>query len=99
MYPMFAGVKVALRTRTEAAMTIDIYARVSRKGDNEQRSTGSQAAACKQVLRDKNLTPGETFTDDGKSAWNPRVKRPAWEQLMSRLHTIQRSKPAVTLGA
>jgi DNA invertase Pin-like site-specific DNA recombinase len=30
---------------------------------------------------------GETFVDDGKSAWNPRVRRPEWEALMARLES------------
>lgn len=28
---------------------------------------------------------GEVHIDSGRSAWNPRVKRPAWERLMCRL--------------
>src|SRR5262249_62078241 len=32
---------------------IDIYARVSRKGDKEQRSIGSQVAACRAILQER----------------------------------------------
>jgi DNA invertase Pin-like site-specific DNA recombinase len=30
---------------------------------------------------------GEVLIDDGKSAWNPRVRRPDWEALMTRLES------------
>ena len=68
-------------------MAVDIYARVSQKGDREQRSVGGQAQACRAVLAERGLSEGETFTDDGRSAWNPRVVRPDWERLMTRLES------------
>src|ERR1035438_9716822 len=40
---------------------IDIYARVSRKGDKEQRSTGGQVQVCRSILADRNLPVGEVF--------------------------------------
>jgi DNA invertase Pin-like site-specific DNA recombinase len=66
---------------------IDIYARVSLKGDKEQRSTDSQVAVCRAVLAERGLPEGEVFVDDGKSAWNRRVRRPGWEALMARLES------------
>jgi site-specific DNA recombinase len=67
--------------------SIDIYARVSRAGDNQQRSIKGQIADCQVSLKDRGLPAGEVFIDSGKSAWNPRVKRPGWEALMRRMET------------
>src|SRR5258708_13910942 len=66
---------------------IDIYARLSRKGDKEQRSTSGQVGACRAVLAERGLAAGEVLVDDGKSAWNPRVERKDWDRLMARLET------------
>jgi site-specific DNA recombinase len=66
---------------------IDIYARVSRKGDKEQRSTTGQVASCRAVLRDRGLSAGLVLVDDGRSAWNPSVVRDGWEALMARIES------------
>jgi site-specific DNA recombinase len=66
---------------------IDVYARVSRKGDRNQRSVSGQVAASRAVLAARGLTAGEVLKDDGRSAWNPRVKRDGWDQLMARLES------------
>ena len=66
---------------------IDVYTRVSRKGDKRQRSVTGQAADCRAALADRGLSPGEVWTDDGRSAWNPRVKRRQWNTLMDRLES------------
>jgi site-specific DNA recombinase len=66
---------------------IDIYARVSRKGDRDQRSTSGQVTSCRAVLTERKLPEGDVFVDDGRSAWNPRVKREGWDRLMSRLES------------
>jgi site-specific DNA recombinase len=66
---------------------VDIYARLSRKGDKEQRSTSGQVGACRAVLAERGLAAGEVFVDDGKSAWNPRVERKDWDRLMARLES------------
>ena len=68
-------------------MPVDIYARVSRKGDKDQRSTTSQVAYCRGVLAERGLPEGLPFVDDGRSAWNPRVVRQDWERLMARLES------------
>jgi hypothetical protein len=65
---------------------IDIYARQSRKGD-KQKSTPGQVAACRLVLQERGMPEGKTHVDDGRSAWNPRVRRPGWDELMTRLET------------
>ena len=66
---------------------IDVYARLSRKGDKEQRSTSGQVGACRAVLAERGLAAGEVLVDDGKSAWNPRTVRKDWDRLMARLES------------
>jgi glycine/D-amino acid oxidase-like deaminating enzyme/DNA invertase Pin-like site-specific DNA recombinase len=66
---------------------IDIYARRSRKGDRQQRSTSGQVQACRSTLAERDLPAGEMHVDDGRSAWNPRVHRPGWDALMARLES------------
>jgi site-specific DNA recombinase len=60
---------------------------VSRAGDERQRSIQGQIADCQASLEDRGLPVGETFIDPGKSAWNPRVKRTGWQELMKRLES------------
>jgi site-specific DNA recombinase len=67
------------------ALVLDIYARVSRLGDDRQRSTGGQVEDCQARIEERGAQVGEVHIDSGRSAWNPRVKRPDWERLMSRL--------------
>jgi site-specific DNA recombinase len=68
---------------------IDIYARVSQLKRDEKRvpSTDGQAASCRMRLIELNLPQGEVLVDPGRSAWNPNVKRPAWDTLMERLES------------
>jgi site-specific DNA recombinase len=66
---------------------LDVYGRVSALGDARQRSTTGQAADCIARIHDRGARVGEVHIDEGRSAWNPKVKRPAWERLMERLHT------------
>jgi len=74
-------------SRPEISGPVDIYARVSRKGDREQRSTSGQAGACRAVLAERGLAEGLVHVDDGRSAWNPRVHREGWDALMERLES------------
>lgn len=67
--------------------TIDIYARVSRLGDERQRSTEGQVLDCRDRLDERGHTVGEVLVDPGRSAWNPRVKRKRWTTLMQRLES------------
>ncbi len=69
------------------ASPIDVYARVSHKGDKEQRSTGGQVQECEGILADRGLPAGEVHVDDGRSAWNPKIARPGWDALMRRLES------------
>jgi len=69
------------------AKPVDIYARVSELRRNEHRepSTEGQVAVCHVRLADLGLKEGKVLVDPGRSAWNPAVKRPAWDELMDRL--------------
>ncbi|MGH3547236.1 MAG: recombinase family protein [Pseudonocardiaceae bacterium] len=58
---------------------------MSRLGDDRQRSTDGQVEDCKARIGDRGAQVGEVHIDSGRSAWNPRVRRPDWERLMSRL--------------
>jgi site-specific DNA recombinase len=65
--------------------TIDVYARVSRATDRRMRSTKGQASECQAWLPAHNYAVGITRSDEGKSAWNERVVRPGWEEIMARM--------------
>ena len=67
------------------AVVLDIYARVSRLGDDRQRSTAGQVEDCTARINERGAQVGEVHIDSGRSAWNPRVRRPDWARLMSRL--------------
>lgn len=69
-------------------LTLDTYARVSRKGDARRRSMEGQNTANRARAEQLGARVGEVFDkDDGRSAWNPRVKREDWDRLMARLET------------
>jgi DNA invertase Pin-like site-specific DNA recombinase len=69
--------------------SVDIYARVSRLKRDEKRkpSTEGQVAVCRTRLADRGLPEGKLLVDPGRSAWNPEVKRPAWDELMDRMES------------
>lgn len=64
---------------------LDIYARVSRLGDARMRSTEGQVEDCTARVLERGGTVGAVFVDPGRSAWNPRTRRPQWEALMERM--------------
>ena len=70
-----------------SGLPIDIYARVSQLKRNEKRepSTDGQVKVCRVRLIDLGLAEGKVLVDPGRSAWNPAVERPAWDELMDRL--------------
>ncbi len=72
---------------TVTAKPVDVYARRSAKGDKTQRSTSGQVQVCKGILAERGLPAGEVHVDDGKSAWNPKVRRPGWDTIMDRLES------------
>lgn len=69
------------------AKPIDVYARISYRVRNEKRepSTEGQVAVCRVRLAELGLGEGKVLIDPGRSAWNPAVKREAWDELMDRL--------------
>lgn len=64
---------------------LDVYARVSRLGDDRQRSTDGQVEDASARVVEFGAQVGEVHVDSGRSAWNPRVRRPGWDRLMQRL--------------
>src|SRR6266581_3614555 len=74
---------------TSSAQPVDIYARVSRLKRDEKRepSTTGQVAVCRVRLADLGLPEGKVLVDLDRSAWNPNVKREAWDELMDRLES------------
>jgi site-specific DNA recombinase len=68
-------------------MELDIYLRVSRLGDEKQRSLEGQEADSRERVREAGAEVGQVHRDAGRSAWNPRARRPGWAALMSRLET------------
>src|SRR6266568_7209974 len=74
---------------TSSAQPVDIYARVSRLKRDEKRepSTTGQVAVCRVRLVDLGLPEGKVLIDLDRSAWNPNVKREAWDELMDRLES------------
>ncbi len=73
----------------QTAKPYDIYARVSRVKSKDKKknepSTGGQVAICRLRLADLDLPEGKVLVDPGRSAWDPTVQRPAWDELMDRL--------------
>src|SRR6266705_5225459 len=68
---------------------IDVYARVSELKRDQQRepSTEGQVEVCRVRLVDLGLPVGKVLVDLDRSAWNPDVKREAWDELMDRLES------------
>ena len=68
---------------------IDIYARVSylKRDQKREPPTEGQVAVCRARLADLGLPEGKALIDPSRSAWNPNVKREAWDELMDRLET------------
>lgn len=69
---------------------IDVYARVSevkrtQKAKSREPSTEGQVTVCRARLADLSLEEGKVLIDPHRSAWNPAVKRPAWDEPMDRL--------------
>jgi len=80
---------------TSANLPIDVYARVSKlrkskqaaRGGNRELSTAGQVAVCRARLAERGLPEGKVLIDPGRSAWNTKVKRKDWDELMDRLET------------
>jgi site-specific DNA recombinase len=76
-----------MRGTASGGKPIDIYARVSelKRQQKKEPSTEGQVAVCRDRLGDLELSEGKILVDLDRSAWNPAVKRPAWDELMDRL--------------
>jgi len=57
----------------------------SQEQEENEPSTGGQVAICRLRLADLDLLEGKVLVDPGRSAWDPTVQRPAWDELMDRL--------------
>jgi DNA invertase Pin-like site-specific DNA recombinase len=66
---------------------IDIYGRLSYRADGSVINVDEQIDMGRADVKRRGGVVGMVWRDDAKSAWNPRVVRPAWEKLMSRLES------------
>jgi DNA invertase Pin-like site-specific DNA recombinase len=67
---------------------IDIYCRISQDYDGTLRSVESQEEDCRDAIDEQSdWTAGKAFHDHALSAWNPKVERPQFNQLMTRLES------------
>ncbi len=69
------------------AKPVDIYARVSELKRDQKREppTEGQVAVSRVRLAELSLPEGKVLVDLDRSAWDPNVKREAWDELMDRL--------------
>lgn len=74
-------------TAENSDLILDIYGRVSRVGDKRMRSIEGQLVDGRARVEEYGAEIGEELADPGRSAWNPKVKRPDWDRLMSRLES------------
>lgn len=65
--------------------TIDIYARLSFAANGETVNVEDQIEMGTEDILSRGGRVGEVFTDNSKSAWNPKVVRKNWLKLMERL--------------
>src|SRR4051812_10581075 len=66
-------------------MQIAIYTRLSEDRDGTQTATARQQAECERYAAGKGWTVSRVLEDVDLSAYNRRVKRPAFEQLLTLL--------------
>ncbi|MGI9002210.1 MAG: recombinase family protein [Pseudonocardia sp.] len=66
---------------------LDVYARLSYAMNGDEINVDDQIELCTDKIHDRGGQVGETFKDNSLSAWNPKVVRPEWNQLMVRLES------------
>lgn len=66
---------------------MDIYARLSKAANGETIKIDDQVELCVEKLADRGAVVGEVFKDNSLSAWQPKVVRPEWNELMRRLES------------
>lgn len=80
--------RTAGRGSRAGAPTIDIYARISRSDDGTRgRSVSEQVDDGIAAIEARGATVGEVFRDESLSAWSPKVHRPEFDRLMTRLES------------
>jgi site-specific DNA recombinase len=73
--------------RDREVLRIDAYARISFALSGDTIKTDDQIEMAEEDIPRRGFELGETFRDDSLSAWNPKVRRLKWEQMMRRLET------------
>lgn len=71
----------------QGRLIIDPYARLSLNPNGELEKIQTQHADNEQTIGRLGHAVGKRLTDDSLSAWQPRVHRPDWEELLVRLET------------
>jgi site-specific DNA recombinase len=66
---------------------VDVYARLSRAVDGSWINVDEQEEMGREALERRGVPVGRVFKDNSKSAWNPKIVRPEWNQLMERLES------------
>ena len=70
------------------ATTLDAYCRISQDYDGTLRSVESQEEDCRDAIADNpSWSLGKVHRDHAKSAWKPKVTRPEFEALMTRMES------------
>jgi DNA invertase Pin-like site-specific DNA recombinase len=76
------------RTQSRELKVMDSYSRISREPDGTLRRVESQEEDNVDAINENPAwTVGKLFRDNALSAWNPKVVRPDFEALMTRLET------------
>lgn len=65
------------------ARRVAIYARVSRADRDDPTSIPVQVADCRRRAKEEGWEIAEIYEETGISAWNPKRRRPAFEQLLN----------------
>lgn len=64
---------------------MDVYARLSFAQGGDTINVDDQVEWCSEAVVERGGTVGAVFKDNSLSAWDPKVVRPEWNQLMHRL--------------
>jgi DNA invertase Pin-like site-specific DNA recombinase len=86
---LYFAIIISMNAAATSTKPLDIYARVSqlKRDEKHDLSTDGQVAVCRGRLSDEGLQEGKVLIDPGRSAWNPNVRREAWDELMDRLRS------------
>lgn len=71
-------------------LLLDVYCRISVDYDGTTRSVDEQEMEClDRIDQEPRWAVGKVFKDHAKSAWSPKVVRPEFEEMMTRLESGQ----------